>query len=92
MWYRLREIGSISQVVFAAKWDEWGDWYPPRGDGGRGSTTTENVMRDYDEFPDLLLSASNGHILTKADVAQLLVVQPRTLPGIESAIAEPMTG
>lgn len=89
VWYRLHQVGLISDAVFNAKWDEWGDWFPPPREGGGPSTTAENVVRDYGAtFADLLLSAARRGAITKADVAQYLVVPPGSLPSIEAAAAE----
>ena len=89
VWYRLHQVDMISDATFNAKWDEWGDWFPTPREGGGPSTTAGNVMRDYGaSFADLLLSASRRGALTKADVAQYLVVPPGTLSSIEAAAAE----
>jgi Zn-dependent peptidase ImmA (M78 family)/DNA-binding XRE family transcriptional regulator len=88
MWYRLRQVGFITQAVFDASWETWVAWRPRESAGGVGQETAKAVVRDYGVgFPDLLLTASRRGLLTAADVSQYLGVRHDTLQSIESEVA-----
>jgi Zn-dependent peptidase ImmA (M78 family) len=93
VWYRLRDVGMIAADVFAAKWDEWADFYPPPPTGGGGMTTAERVVTTYgSNLPQLLLAAAKRNIVTRADVGQYLRVGVRHLGDIEAEAASRAAG
>lgn len=88
MWYRLRQVGLITEALFDSSWDAWVAWLPSGKEGGGGQVTAKAVVRDFGVgFPGLLLTASRRGLITAADVSQYLGVRHDTLQSIEAEVA-----
>ncbi len=93
VWFRLYQVGLVSQAIFTAKWDDWADWFPAVESGGGPTTSADIVMRDYGAgLASLLMAAKERGVLTSTDVAQYLVVPQAALPSVEAAAAQRLAG
>lgn len=87
IWYRLHDVGFTSDAVFDAKWDDWGEFYPARGDGGGGATTAQAVVRDLGpRLTDLFLRASDAGSISTADAAQYMGVSADKIGSIRDEL------
>lgn len=87
IWYRMHQLGLVSQAVFSRKWEDW-DWYPMPQDGGGGMTTPERVLAIYGtSLTRLVVTASSQNVMTPADAGQYLGFAPWRIGDVESAAA-----
>jgi Zn-dependent peptidase ImmA (M78 family) len=87
IWYRLHQLGLVSQSVFTSKWQDW-DWFPMPPEGGGGMTTPERVVATYGvNFTRLVIAASGQNVVTSADAGQYLGFAPWRLADVESEAA-----
>lgn len=88
VWYRLHDVGFISDEVFGRKWDDWGDFYPARaGGGGGGATTAQAVLRDLGpSLTKLVLRASEGGAISPTDASQYMGVSADKIGSIRDEL------
>jgi len=82
LWYRLRDLGYVTDEVFHEKWSHWppvADLRPPPTGGG-GETRAETALRELGpRFVSLVISARNRDLLSTADALGFLRVHVEDL-------------
>ena len=87
IWYRLHDVGFTSDQVFERKWDDWGDFFPARGEGGGGATTAQAVLRDLGpSLTQLVLRASDAGAISTTDASQYMGVSADKIGSIRDEL------